>query len=181
MGHMLLAAFHNHDHADGAIQEPESLGYATKDISVISKEGGKVVKTDGDDVVDGATSGAVTGGAVGGLAGLLAGAGIFPALAGLMIGGPVAVALGLTGAAAVAVSGAVTGAVAGGLIGALVSLGVPKEVAAYYDETVNEGGVVVAVPVSEDRRDEALRVLNVHHAEEVSTVETAPEKSPTVA
>lgn len=172
MGTMVLAAFHNQTDADVVIRELETLGYNPKDISVITKKESKVIEDTGDGLLEGATSGAVTGGAVGGLAGLLAGAGIFPALASLMIGGPIAVALGLTGAAATAVSGAVTGAVAGGLIGALVGLGVPEETAAYYDEAVEKGGVVVAVPAAVSEEQKVEDILSAHHAEQVTSVVT---------
>jgi uncharacterized membrane protein len=171
MAQMVMGAFDSREHADMAIDQLEELGYTTKDISVITKDN-KVAETKslGHEMADGAVSGAATGTAIGGVAGLLAGVGIFPALAGLLIGGPIAVALGATGVVAATVSGAVTGAVAGGLIGALVNLGVPEESAKYYDTTINEGGVVVAVPARDGDVSEAKMVLEEHHAMQVTTV-----------
>jgi uncharacterized membrane protein len=181
MAHLILAAFHNSRHADQAVRDLESLGYNPKEISFIGKEGASYVAPDdspANRVVEGASSGAVAGGAIGGIAGLLAGAGVFPALAGLLIGGPIAALLGLTGAAATAVSGAVTGAVAGGLIGSLVGLGVPEETARYYEETVNEGGVVLAIPARPAQREEVSNLLESHHAEEVTYLDTSNSPSP---
>jgi hypothetical protein len=78
---MLIAAFKDPVLADQAVDELESLGYAPKDLSVITKH-----SETGDDIgrnaADGALTGATTGGVIGGLAGLQAGAGDFPALAG---------------------------------------------------------------------------------------------------
>ena len=87
-----------------------------------------------DDVVDdasGAATGAVTGGVVGGAAGLAA------SLIGLAIPGigPIIAA----GPIVAALSGAGVGAVAGGLIGGLTDMGVSKEDAEYYAESVRRG------------------------------------------
>src|SRR5688500_13752859 len=111
MAKMLMAAFSTDGEADRALRELERHGYSNNDISVISKHDRYEEEgySTGADVAKGATGGAATGGVVGGLAGLLAGVGVFPALAGLFIGGPIAAALGLAGAAATTASGAITG------------------------------------------------------------------------
>ncbi|MCC2631708.1 MAG: hypothetical protein K0S20_407 [Patescibacteria group bacterium] len=173
MSKMLIAAFNDRAAADMAIADLETAGYSAKDLSVISKQQDKVVETDGagDRAAEGALSGAATGGAIGGVAGLLAGAGIVPALTGLLIGGPIAAALGATGIAAATISGAVTGAVAGGLIGALTNLGLPEDTARYYETTVNEGGLVLAVPVREGEATDARDILENNHASQINTVE----------
>ena len=173
MPQTLLAAFDSRAAADKAITALEEAGYESKDISVITKDTHDVERTTGADVAEGAGSGAATGGVIGGIAGLLAGAGVIPALTGLLIGGPIAAALGATGVVATTISGAVTGAVAGGLIGGLMGLGVSEEDARYYDETVNEGGVVVAVPVAEDDDDEARAILEEAHAGRSTSIEAA--------
>jgi uncharacterized membrane protein len=174
MAKMLMAAFSSQAEADRALRELERHGYGNEDISVISKHDHYESEgySTGGEIAKGATSGAATGGVVGGLAGLLAGVGVFPALAGLFIGGPIAAALGLAGAAATTASGAVTGAAAGGLIGALTSLGLSKESASHYDETVNRGGVVLGVNCSESALDECRETLHACGADEIQTVTT---------
>ncbi|MDF2460971.1 MAG: YsnF/AvaK protein [Candidatus Saccharibacteria bacterium] len=174
MAKMLMAAFSSDAEADRALRELERHGYSNDDISVISKHDRYEDEgySTGSDIAKGATGGAATGGVVGGLAGLLAGVGVFPALAGLFIGGPIAAALGLAGAAATTASGAITGAAAGGLIGALTSLGLSKESASHYDETVNRGGVVLGVNCSESAIDECRAMLEACNAQEIQTVTT---------
>lgn len=52
------------------------------------------------------------------------------------------------------------GAVAGGIIGWLVNLGVPSEVAPYYEQGLNEGAIVLAVaahPGDENRVEQILK------------------------
>jgi hypothetical protein len=173
MAHMVMAAFTSQAHADEAVRELETSGYDPKNISLITKERtGTADDGPAAEAVEGATSGAVTGTAVGGLAGLLAGAGVIPALAGLLIGGPVAAFLGATGVIATTISGAVTGAVAGGLIGALVKLGLPEETATSYNDIVEDGGMVVGVPVEGDRQQEVMDIMDAHSAQDVTIVET---------
>lgn len=171
MASMLIAAFDNHERADMAITELEDSGFDAEEMSVIARQADESDdETDerGKDMVEGAAGGAVTGGVVGGLAGLLIGAGVLPALGGLLIGGPIAAALGLGGAAAAAaVSGAVTGAAAGGLIGALTNVGLSEEQARNYNETIQEGGVVVIVPVAEDEVAEVRELFSKHGATQV--------------
>ncbi len=67
----------------------------------------------------------------------------------LLIAGPLATALGITGAAAATIEGAASGAVGGGLVGALVGLGIPKETAESYEASIKEGEVLLGVPVKE--------------------------------
>ncbi len=174
----LMAAFSDRDDADRAVTELEEIGYTSKDISFVTNETKSEVhkvteRSDpsAEDVAGGAVSGATTGGAIGGLAGLLAGAGVVPALAGLLIGGPIAVALGLTGVAATTVSGAVTGALAGGLIGGLTSLGLTEEEATTYERVVKEGGVALAVPLKNDDDGEARDVLEENNASSIKELD----------
>jgi hypothetical protein len=131
------------------------------------------------ETVGGATaSGAATGGLIGGVAGLLAGAGEFPALAGLLIGGPIALALGLTGVAAATVSGVLTGAVAGGLISALTGLGLPEEDAKFYDKTVTEGGYIVAVPATTQEGVDVHHILESNGVGRVNEVDVPANTTP---
>jgi len=151
----LYADFPTRTEADHAITALEGLGYEASDISVVAKEGEPTTDTDGHTVA----SDAATGGVIGGVAGLLAGVGAIPALAGLLFGGPIAAALGLVGAAATTVSGIVTGGVVGGLIGALRKVGIDEEDARRYEATINNGGVVLGVPVSPETEPEVHAIL----------------------
>lgn len=169
-----MAAFANRSTADQAVNELENAGFITKDLSVITKENTAAVNDlAANGPAEGAAAGAATGTAVGGIAGLLAGAGVIPAIAGLLIGGPIAALLGATGVAATTISGAVTGAVAGGLLGALTNLGIPEESARYYETTVNEGGIVIAIPVSQENEAKARSILAAHGADRLSEIQTS--------
>ena len=174
MQQLLIAAFPDRTHADRVFAELENHGYTAQDLSVISKADATthVEHTATGDAAAGAAGGVATGSVLGGLAGFLAGAGVFPALAGLLIGGPIAAALGLTGIAAATVSGALTGAAAGGLIGALMNLGLTRTEAEYYDETINAGGLLMAIPVTEATEAEARALLVANHAQQIKLVTT---------
>lgn len=167
MSETVIGVFKNRDQADEAIDDLKDAGYDPKDISVMMKdagegvEGGVVKETKAEHVGRDTVSGAVTGGIIGGVAGLLIGVGAItiPGIGALLIGGPIASALGLTGAAATTFSGATTGAVAGGLIGALIGLGMPEREARVYDQHVREGNILVAVPTRKSKEDEAEDIL----------------------
>lgn len=152
MANTLLGIFSNRMNAEGAISELEAQGFNPKDISIIMRDQNGQTTTShpsGSHAVEGAVSGAATGGVLGGLAGLLVGIGAvaIPGIGALLIAGPLAAALGLTGVAATTVSAAVTGALAGGLVGGLIGLGVPEEEAKAIEGRIKEGGILVAVPV----------------------------------
>ena len=171
MARMLLTAFHDKDQANMAIDELEKLGYTAHDLSIITRENrGEAADALHHPATEGAASGAATGTVVGGLAGLLAGAGVIPALAGLLIGGPIALALGATGIAATTISGAVTGALAGGLIGALTGLGLSEDEARRYDETLTKGGLVLGVPIRDEHAAEARKILEANGADGINEV-----------
>jgi hypothetical protein len=172
MKQMVLGAFKDRQDAENAIDSLKGMGLDPKDISIMVKdaqEGKDMAASTGAHVMEGAASGAATGAAVGAVAGLLIGIGAIaiPGIGGLLVGGPLAAALGLSGTAATTASGAMTGALAGGLVGALVGLGVPEDDAKAYEQRINEGGVVLAVPVSEGSHDVA-GVLQDNHADQIS-------------
>lgn len=147
----ILGIFDTRDNADEAISELERNYFSPQDISVITKNTKEVVKINDSSVEEnvgiGAANGVVTGGILASLAGILIGAGVMavPGIGVFLIGGPIAAALGLTGAAAFTVSAATTGAVAGGIIGALVGLGLPTERAKEYEQYVRGGAILLAV------------------------------------
>lgn len=152
--------------ADAAITELKETGVATSDISCVYRDADGDIKDSekGDKIGAGAAKGATTGAVVGAVAGLVVANGILPGIGTLFVAGPLAAALGLTGAVATTAAGAATGAVAGGLLGALVNLGIKKEDAELYETQVRSGGVLV---VSHTETPGAAAVLTKHGASEV--------------
>jgi|GEM_PF-1383635 len=169
MQKVLFAAFASSDSADRALSELESHGFNPKDLSVITGE----THSTAESATTGAAEGVLTGSVIGGLAGLLAGAGVVPALAGLLIGGPIAAAVGLTGIAAAVATGAMTGAVAGGFIGMLMGLGLSREDAEYYQDTIDRGGVLLGVPVSSATEAACEGILRANQAEQLKLITVA--------
>lgn len=162
-----IGIFTSRDSAESAISELRSLGIADADISYVYSSEGEVVTEDagGNKAGSGAASGATTGAILGGLAGLAVANGILPGLGTLFVAGPLATALGLSGAAATTAAGALTGAAAGGLVGALVGLGVKEDEAKIYEERVKLGGVLVTARHA--ARPEVKEIFDKHGAEEV--------------
>ena len=133
--------------AEEAISLLRKAGVKDSEISCVYSDSSGAVKDTqtGDTVGGGAVKGATVGAVVGGIAGLVVANGILPGLGTLFVAGPLAAALGFTGAAATTVAGAATGAAAGGLIGALTHLGIPDEDAALYETRLHEGSYLVIV------------------------------------
>lgn len=176
MSKIVIGSFNNKDQAENAIRDLKERNFNTDNISVVVKdkgEGARIAENTGVDYMEGATSGAatgaVTGGALGALGGLLVGIGAIAIPGGFLIGGPIAAALGLTGAAATTVSGAATGAAAGGLIGALLGLGVAKEDAELYQETVNTGGLLLLAQ-TDYQDNEIQRIFQNNSASQVRVI-----------
>ncbi len=148
--------------AKAAIEEMRVFGVPMEDISYIhtnAETDDTVVTTNGDthSVGEGAASGAATGAVIGAIAGLAVANGILPGLGTLFVAGPIATALGLTGAAATTVAGAATGAAAGTLIGALANLGVDDEDAKAYEESIKSGHVLVVAQTDMNVTDIFMR------------------------
>lgn len=175
MADIVFGVFTEKDDAEDAIEELKDSGFDPKDISIMMKdtfEGQELASDTGTNVAEGAVSGAATGGVIGAIAGLLIGVGAItiPGLGPLLIGGPLAAALGLTGAAATTLSGAATGVLAGGLLGALMGLGIPEEDARVYERHLNEGAILVAVPVLERNEADVRDILEDNGADRVRTI-----------
>lgn len=176
----VIGIFEDRFDAEAAIDELEEMGFSPKDVSVVVKEGEKVTNSEstgrkGGSVAEGAVSGAATGGVLGGLTGLLVGIGALaiPGVGAFLIGGPIAIALGLTGAAATTISGATTGALAGGLVGGLIGLGVPEDEAQIYEQKVRQGAVLLAVPTNSDTGEaEVRKVFEDYNAEKTRTIQS---------
>jgi uncharacterized membrane protein len=162
-----VGVFENRENAEMTIHDLRNLGVTDADISYAysTPEGTVNVDGDGNKAGAGAASGATTGAVVGALAGLAVANGILPGLGTLFVAGPLATALGFTGAAATTVAGAATGAAAGGLLGALVGLGISDSDAQKYVERVRKGAVLVSA-----RSMNALAMRDIfakHGAEEI--------------
>lgn len=169
----IIGVFADRDDVEDAIEELRDTGFEAKDISIVMQnatEGRDLADDTGANVAGGAATGATTGAVLGGLAGLVSAIAI-PGLGAFFIGGPIAAALGLTGASAATISGATTGALAGGLIGGLMGLGLPREEAEYYEGRVKEGAILVAVPASSiTQQDEIIDILDTYDAEDVKAI-----------
>jgi hypothetical protein len=139
------AVFTDPHNAESAIDEIKQAGVDASDISCVYRDAEGDIKDGetGAKMGEGAGKGAATGAALGALAGLAVANGILPGIGTLFVAGPLATALGFTGAAATTVAGAATGAVAGGLIGALTNLGIKQEDAEMYEGHVRSGDTLV--------------------------------------
>lgn len=181
MTQTILGIFENRVDADSTIDDLYAVGFDSKAISVMMKDSGNIREVHGakgNAVSEGIISGAATGGVVGGIAGLLIGIGAIaiPGIGALLIGGPLALSLGLTGAAATTVSAAATGVIAGGIIGGLVGLGVPEEEAKVYEDKIKKGAILLAVAASPVIEEEVIEILEDNNATHIRTI-SAPENA----
>lgn len=175
MKKQIFAVFTDIDVADQAINELHNeLSIPADDISYVYRdEDGNKISGDADDVAsetpaEGAVSGATTGGVIGAVIGLVASIGVLGPLGPVVVSGPLAAALGLTGAVGATVSAAAVGAAAGGLLGALMSLGVGEPEARKFEERVKAGDVLVHVQA--DDEDTVVDKLREHNAEEITII-----------
>jgi uncharacterized membrane protein len=81
---------------------------------------------------------------------------VVPGLA-LVAAGPVVATLAGLGA----------GAAAGGLTGALIGVGIPEHEAKFYNEAIEQGGILLGVYAHDDRAAQARRLLEASGAEKV--------------
>jgi hypothetical protein len=139
MANLITGLFDNETAAETAVSQLKQIGYGQNEITIVMKDrnaAADLAHDSGARTMEGVGAGATIGGAIGAvLAGLLAVGSVAIPGVGLLAAGPLAAAL----------AGAGAGGIAGGLIGWLTSLGVPNDVAPYYERGLQEGGVVVAV------------------------------------
>lgn len=151
---------------EAVIDELQTAGIATEDLSVLIPESGGAPETGtvkSSKAPEGATTGAVAGGLAGGTLGLLAGIGMLaiPGVGPFIAAGPIMAAL----------SGVALGATAGGVLGALVGMGIPELEAKLYEDRIKKGGYLVAVHVSDHKRQSEIRdILKSNHLEDISSV-----------
>lgn len=171
----LLASFDTADQAATAFNTLTETDFTENDVSVLATESTRdqfVQQTNADKDDVGVGEGALKGAVTGGLIGLIVSA-VPIAIVGLpslIVIGPLAAALGLTGIAATT-TGATTGAVVGGLVGALDNLGVDKDRAEEYETVIREGGVLLSVPVDESNEGEVSSQLESLGATSVERVQ----------
>ncbi len=176
--HTIIGVFNERDEAEKAVQELQDMGIGNTDISYVrGGHDGDMEVTDaaGDvakDTTAGAASGAVTGGILGTVAGLAVANGILPGLGTLFVAGPLATALGFTGAAATTAAGALTGAAAGGLVGALGGLGVSASEAKNYEDRVRSGGTLVTAKIDDYDESEVRSVFKQYDADDIQVYST---------
>lgn len=142
--------------AEKAVRDLEQNGFLRDQISVVAAEKTKTEATLDIGPIEGigAEGRAGTGAAIGTAAGLLGGilALAIPGVGPFIAAGPFSVALG----------GAALGAAAGGLVGVLQDRGVSEQEAAYYQEGILRGGVLISVDATGAAADRAREILEKH-------------------
>ncbi|WP_150268203.1 general stress protein [Paenibacillus tepidiphilus] len=149
MTNKIVGVFATEQEATRAIEELQSRGVPTDDISVITRDRDdlkNISEDTGTLAPEGVATGAATGGVVGGVAGLLAGIGALaiPGIGPILAAGPIVATL----------TGAAIGAGAGGLVGGLIGLGIPEDEAREYETFVDRGDILVLV--EENRRGQTI-------------------------
>jgi hypothetical protein len=161
----IIGSFDNVDDADRAYRDLRQAGFPDADLNLIVSNSlpgrDDIHPVERTDIETGsAAKGAVAGGVLGGAAGLavsLMGLAI-PGIGPILAAGPIVAAL----------AGAGAGAVAGGLIGALTDLGVEKDEAELYAESVRRGGSLVTARADESRADEVAAMLRKNGAVDIA-------------
>src|SRR5579884_72701 len=139
MANLITGLFDTQEAAENAVNQLKQIGYTENEISIIMKDRGaaqEVAAETGTRTMADVGTGGIVGGIIGGVLGLILAAGTvaIPGV-GLIAAGPLAAMW----------AGAGMGGLAGTIIGWLTSLGVPEEVAPYYERGLAAGGIVVAV------------------------------------
>ena len=176
MKKVIFAVFTDIEVADRAINHLHNeLHIPNDEISYVykDKDGGKV-SGDGDDVTStsttaGAVGGATTGGIIGAAIGLVGVAGLLGPLGPVVVAGPLATFLGISGGAGAVVGTGVAGAAVGGLVGALMNIGVSEPQARNFEERVDAGDVLVSIHTKD--AEEVTDILGEFNAEEITVIE----------
>ena len=160
----VIGVFDRPDSADAAITELRRAGYEPGDISVVRQGEGSAPQYSADETKagTGAAAGASAGALIGGALGLAALA--IPGVGPLLAAGPIAAAL----------TGAVTGGALGALAGSFAGLGVPTEQARQYESVVRQGGLVIAVKVTDaNAADRVVQLLEGAGARDAKSYQPA--------
>ena len=146
-----VGVFTDFTHAEQAIEELRSSGFASDRIGFIADDPAKMEAPpveSGTQAGKGAAVGATVGGVLGAALGLAVAAVVLPVAGPVIVGGLLAGALG----------GAVTGGASGGILGALIGLNVPEEEARHCEQQFHSGRSLVTVQAG-DRYEEAVAIL----------------------
>lgn len=165
MREVLIGAFPDSARADEAVDSLQDAGFRPEDISVIMQRKEVARKREMREGRTSVGTGIVEGAAIGGVAGL-----VLSAL-GIVVVGPIAGLLGLVGIVGTTVTGAIIGAITGGIATALMNAGVPEREARAYEECIQSGGVVLAVPLESRNEDEVREIFEEFGAENVVVVD----------
>jgi uncharacterized membrane protein len=134
----ILAIFQDQERASRAAQDLEDAGFAPDAISVLaadSASGQAFMATERTAAKKGALAGVALGSTGGLVAGALVGVGA-------VFTGPIV--------------GVLAGSVAGGLLGGLVGLGIPENEALLRSQDIQDGAILVAVAVADEKGLAAL-------------------------
>jgi hypothetical protein len=148
---MITGIFRDSESVERAYQSVAERGYDTADINVVMSDATRKRYLSDDphsntELGGKAAEGGELGGPIGGTIGTIipaiiaVGVVALPGL-GLILAGPVAVALAAAGAAALA----------GGLIGALSDWGIPEERVRQYEAGIHDGGILMGVKPRSDQ------------------------------
>jgi hypothetical protein len=150
---VVVGVFTEYAFAEQALIELQYNGFRNEQIGFLFRHG-QGMPTEKleelcaqSDLDKGAAAGLLTGGVIGGLVGAAAALfipGFGPAIAG--------------GILTSTFSGLLAGAVAGGLIGAFVHIGIPEDLAHYYEQELYQGRTIVIVQADE-RPTDAYNIL----------------------
>lgn len=147
---MVTGLFNDLRSAERAYVAALDLGYAKSDVNLVMSDqtrdrllgaqrptelGHDTAEVGAEKLAEGAELGGPTGGMLATLAPVLAAVGTLVLAPGLVLAGPIAIAL--TAAGALAVSG--------GLIGALLDWGIPEKRLREYEQGIREGGILIGV------------------------------------
>jgi len=149
----VIGTYSSLETAVAVVNDLVNAGFHRNSISIVANDPDEKYAgyVDHDTAADGAAAGAGMGAVIGGIGGLLLGLGALaiPGIGPVIAAGPLAATL----------AGAGVGAVTGGIIGALVDMGVPKESAEAYAESVHRGNTLVVAQVEDNRANEATRIM----------------------
>lgn len=153
--------FDRADTANRAYLELKAAGIDPARITVLANQNlarKDLAITEHTKTPEGAASGAALGAGVGAIAGALTVAGsiLIPGIG--WIAGPLVGAL----------VGAGAGTVTGGIVGALVGAGMPEHEAKVVEDTLRQGGVVIAVHATDRHTDMIRRILKANGGRSLS-------------
>lgn len=155
MSNLITGLFDSETAAEKAVSELKQIGYTQNELSIIMKDSSASADFASEVGASRTMEGIGTGAAIGGTLGAV--------LGGLLAVGSITIpgfAFVAAGSLAAMFAGAGAGGLAGSLLGWLTTAGIPDDVAPYYERSINEGGIVLAVathPGDETRVQQILR------------------------